>query len=103
MAKNIASVGVDPTGADRALRTGAEIDQLAERINRLELTVDAMWVLLERAGYSSEDLESVVRELDGADGSVDGRRSPKGTPCRSCGAMVDAGRTSCVFCGADVS
>jgi hypothetical protein len=103
MAKNIASLGVDPNAANRALRTGAELDQIGDRLNQLELTLDAMWILLERAGYRREDLEAVIEQLDAEDGAVDGQRTPKGVNCRSCGAMVEAGRTSCVFCGKAVS
>lgn len=102
MAAKLASLGTDPTAADRALRTGAEIDQLSARIDQLTLMVDAMWLLLERAGYSREDLEAQIIALDEEDGALDGRRAPTGTKCRACGAMVEASRTSCTFCGEDV-
>lgn len=99
MASRIAKIGVDPEAANRALRTGAEIDQLGARLEELTLMVEAMWIMLERAGYSREELENEIRALDAADGEIDGRQSPTGAKCTSCGAMVEAGRSSCTFCG----
>ncbi len=99
MAARIAKLGVDPDAANRALRTGAEIDQLGARLEELTLMVEAMWNLLERAGHSREELENEIRALDAADRAIDGRQSPAGTKCASCGAMVEAGRGACTFCG----
>jgi hypothetical protein len=103
MASKIARMGSDPNAANRAIRTGAEIDELNSRIDKLALVVDAMWILLERAGYRKEDLESLIDELHMSDGSADGRSSPAGTKCRACGAMVEVGRPSCTFCGTEVA
>ena len=102
-ASKIARMGSDPDAASRAIRTGAEIDELNSRVDKLALVVDAMWILLERAGYSREDLESLIDELDMSDGSADGRNTPAGATCRACGAMVEFGRPSCTFCGTEVA
>ncbi len=103
MAARIAKLGVDPDAANRALRTGAEIDQLGARLEELTLTVEAMWNMVERAGYSKEELENEIRALDAADGAIDCRQSPASTKCASCGAMVEAGRSAYTFCGNEMT
>lgn len=70
-----------------------------ERIDRLVLLVEAMWSLLQEQGYSDEQLAEKLMELDGADGTIDGRRTPAPSTCRSCGSKVAAGLRACQFCG----
>lgn len=77
---------------------------LHDRIDRLILVVAALAELLEEAGLVDEDrLAERVRELDEADGTVDGKRTPKATRCRQCDSAVAPGLTSCQFCGAPVA
>ncbi len=84
--------------------TGAgEIYDLDLRVDRLLLVVDAMWSLLRENGYSDEDLAARIRELDEADGSLDGRKTPQPTRCPSCDSMVQVGRSTCAFCGTTVA
>lgn len=73
-----------------------------DRVDRLILVVDAMWSLLEEAGYTDEQLRERITSIDAEDGVQDGRRTPRPSPCRNCGAKVAAGLTSCQFCGSPV-
>lgn len=71
-----------------------------DRLERLLLLTDAMWELLgERLGVSEAELAAKVAEIDGRDGSVDGRRVRPARPCDECGAAVPKDRATCLFCG----
>lgn len=83
--------------------TAGELADLEARLDRLVLVIEALWSLLVESGYTDEQLADRIRILDAADGSPDGRLTPTPSPCRSCGAMVEAGRTTCAFCGTAVS
>lgn len=89
-----------------AMASGRPADQLwevHERVDRLVLVVDAMWSLLEESGYSDEQLRERIAEIDGADGELDGRKTPRPVACRGCDAMVAAGLEACQFCGTSVA
>ena len=89
-----------------AMASGSPADQLwdiHERIDRLVLVVDAMWSLLEDAGFTDEQLRERIDRLDAADGQMDGKRTQFPTRCRGCSAMVAPGLDSCQFCGRSVS
>ena len=72
------------------------------RIDRLLLVVEAMWTLLRESGYTDEQLKAAIDQLDGADGTADGRRSRAPRPCPKCNSMVEAVRSSCAICGHDM-
>ncbi len=74
-----------------------------ERIDRVVLLVEAMWALLREHGFSDEELAEKLMELDQSDGTIDGRRTPAPSTCRSCGSKVAAGLPACQFCGTDLS
>ncbi len=85
---------------------GADIDDiydLHERVDRLILALDAMWSLLEDSGYSAEELNARIQEIDAADGLIDGKRTAQAGQCAECGAKVAAGLSACQFCGARVT
>lgn len=96
-ARLAATAAAGPTG-----RGTSELLEVHERVDRLILVVDAMWSLLEEAGYSDEQLRARIAEIDSADGVEDGRRTALPTVCRNCGAKVAAGLTACQFCGTDM-
>ena len=75
---------------------------IEDRIDRLILIMAAMWDLLKEQGLTEEQLQDRISQLDGADGTADGKFTPQGTICRSCGAKVGAGLPACQFCGTDV-
>jgi hypothetical protein len=82
--------------------SGSNIRDLLEvhdRVDRLILVVDAMWSLLEDAGYTDEQLRSRIQEIDLADGTEDGKRTELVSQCVGCDAKVAPGLASCQFCG----
>jgi hypothetical protein len=91
--------------ASAAAGMGPSLDDLLEvheRIDRLVLVLGAMWSLLEEGGYTPEQLQTRIEEMDAADGTVDGKRTAQIVQCRNCGAKVAAGLPACQFCGTDV-
>lgn len=101
-ATRAAALARDAAGAAGAVTAG-EVADLEARLDRLVLVVEALWSLLAESGYTNEQLAERIRTLDAADGSADGRLTPRPVPCRSCGAMVEPGRATCAFCGAPVA
>jgi hypothetical protein len=90
-----------PAEAQRIARREAatQIQELASRVDKLTLVTHAMWTLLsERTNVTEEDLVRRVTELDGQDGSVDGKVTRPPQKC-SCGAMVCTKFQRCLFCG----
>ena len=89
-----------------AMASGTPSDQLweiHERVDRLVLVLDAMWSLLEESGFTDEQLQERIAQIDAADGQIDGRKTLRPTPCRGCSAMVAVGLDSCQFCGTPVA
>ncbi len=85
-------------GRHQAMRD--EVARLEERVDRLRLAAESMWILLkETTGLTEEHLIHKIHQLDALDGSVDGKRRERATEC-GCGAMVNARSQICVFCGA---
>jgi hypothetical protein len=80
-----------------------DLYDIHHRINRMLLVIDAMWALLKEQGYTDEHLIAKIRELDEADGVVDGMATPRPSRCGGCGAMVEPGRAACAFCGVAVT
>lgn len=89
-------------GAAAGARVTGDLADLDARIDRLLLVVDALWSLLKERGYTDEDLAHRISQVDAADGTVDGARTPRPRPCPSCRSMVEPGRSTCAFCGAEV-
>lgn len=87
------------TAAAQGGASPTDLLDVHERVDRLILVVDAMWSLLEEAGYTDEQLRERIARIDAADGVEDGRRTPLPSVCRSCGAKVAAGLGACQFCG----
>ena len=86
-------------------RSGAssnDILDLNDRVDRLILVVDAMWSLLEDAGYTDEQLVERIEQIDLSDGVADGKRRPEATTCSNCEARVPGGFSACQFCGTPV-
>ena len=75
--------------------------RLEDRFERLLVLTDALWELAsEHLGLTEEQLAAKVTEIDGRDGTVDGRRTRAATRCAQCQSAVPAGRPTCMFCGA---
>src|SRR5690554_6544051 len=84
-------------GTAGAMASNLRMIDVDERIDRLVLLLEAMWCLMREQGFSDEQLAARLMELDGADGTFDGRRSPPPATCASCGSKVAAGLTACQF------
>jgi hypothetical protein len=74
---------------------GKHLD-LDERLDRLAVVVEAMWVMLEEHGYSAEELEAKVGELEKR---LIQTPMASATQCTSCDALVPRGMDHCQFCG----
>ena len=96
----------EASSADNALRNRTA-DQLHEdylhlehRVERLTLINRAMWEFLcETHDWDEGKLFERVREIDGRDGSVDGRIKAQVVACPECGHHVNLRHPVCVYCG----
>ncbi len=77
-------------------------EDLVDRVDRLTLVVQAMWALLEEDGRTQDDLLAKIQELDAADGTEDGKRTPLPRTCPGCQAKVGHGLSVCQFCGTEM-
>lgn len=89
-------------GTADAMTSHLRLIDVDERIDRVVLLVEAMWAVLREHGVSDEDLAARLMELDQSDGTMDGRRTPAPSTCRSCGSKVAAGLRACQFCGTEL-
>jgi hypothetical protein len=90
------------SAAGRPGASSTDIMDLNERVDRLILVVDAMWSLLEDAGYTDEQLVERIEQIDLIDGTADGKRKAEATTCSNCEAKVAGGLSACQFCGTPV-
>lgn len=93
------SIGMAASTDSFAPSLSSDADKLLDRIERLALVTEAMWALLEENGYTREQLAAKIAELDGSDGSVDGRLVRPVIRCPSCDSAVSPGAKGCQFCG----
>ena len=79
--------------------TRDELEELHDRIDRLTLVCEGLWkLLITGTDLTENDLARAIADLDSADGSKDGRRTPPPTTC-DCGAKVNRRVKACQFCG----
>lgn len=78
------------------------VEDLNERIDRLIMLVEAMWMIMEEAGHTPEVLVAKLEEIDRQDGVLDGQVRAQAVDCPSCDSTVALGLTNCQFCGATV-
>ena len=79
-------------------RTG----DIAARLDRLVLVVEAMWSMLEESRRTQEELLVKIAELNQMDGTEDGVRIAQPETCPSCKPKVGSTLRICQFCGTDV-
>ena len=85
-------------------RSGANRAQdMIERFDRLMLVVQAMWSIMEEDGHTHEELVARMEQIDAADGTEDGRKTPTPQTCPGCQAKVGHGLTHCQFCGTEMA
>lgn len=97
--------GVELSQAESRARLtglGDESLSLEVRYERLRLVTAAIWKLLkDHTGLTEADLRRCVMELDGLDGSVDGKvdRKKGVINCPSCERRILRSSLVCVYCG----
>jgi ribosomal protein S27AE len=61
---------------------------------------EALWeILRDEHGYSEEDLNKKLYDIDMRDGSLDGRNQRKAVKCPECGHTVSSRHPACIYCG----
>jgi hypothetical protein len=74
--------------------------RLEDKVDKLTLVCQAMFELLhETSGISEDQLKKKIVEIDGRDGEVDGRITPKLNKCPACDAAISPQFGRCLFCG----
>jgi hypothetical protein len=77
-----------------------EVARADERIDKLVLIAHAMWTLVaEKTGLTEADLLKPVTEVDGQDGTIDGRITRPPVRCSKCDAVISRKFNRCLFCG----
>ena len=86
----------------RSSRLEERIDALEQRHDRLSLVTQALWELVKRdRGLDDAALTAVVRELDLADGVLDGKTPETVCVCPECSQVMSVDHETCLYCGAD--
>ena len=98
---------LDSTSASMASQAreaarGAEekANEIRDRFDHLTLLCMAMWELMKESGLTDEQLAAKVKELDLADGKINGRCSPSHvSQCPQCGRVMSLRHSRCMYCG----
>ena len=75
---------------------------LRQDIEKLYLLVETLWsILKEKTGLADEYLLELVKQLDLADGKLDGcnRANADIRKCSNCGKTILKGQSKCAYCG----
>lgn len=93
------SAAQDAKATAQAARTAVET--LRFDVERLLMITQAFWIILkDRHGYSDEDLERMVMDIDLQDGKLDGKvASDAPAVCPHCGKVLSKQRPLCLYCG----
>lgn len=86
------------TSAQRAM---TNVTLLSADVDRLLMITEALWTLLkEQHGYSDEELQQRIEQIDMRDGKLDGKSASDEAPvCGKCGRTTMKRRASCLYCG----
>jgi hypothetical protein len=91
-------------GSAKADRARAKADGLEMRLERMLLTMEAMWTLLrDRFGVTDEELAARIVALDESDGMLDGKVRREPVACPSCSRTVPSRFPRCLYCGAHIA
>ncbi|MCP3903633.1 MAG: hypothetical protein GY715_08355 [Planctomycetes bacterium] len=77
------------------------VSELEDRLDRLAMLCCAMWTMIQaHSGATDEELMHLVRDLDLADGRVDGKAGQvQVTTCTACQRPVALKHLRCLYCG----
>lgn len=87
-----------------AQRVRSEVESLRADIERLLMITEALWMFVKKErGYSDEQLQEVIAQIDLRDGRLDGRvaQDPPQN-CPGCGRVLARKRPFCIYCGSTV-
>ena len=102
-ARNVTrAAGMAASAAQFQSQPQSKLMDVNDRLDRMTLVMEAMWSLMVDQGLTNDDLSRRIEELDGADGSIDGRKMTAAQQCPQCEAMVGRGVGHCQFCGYEV-
>jgi len=88
---------------ERADFAGNVVRELQTRLGRLELVVEALCALLDdRVGIIDKEIADSIREVDPADGLLDGSYTRPPVQCPCCGRVVLPRRPTCTYRGAEL-
>lgn len=84
-----------------ARRASGKVDRMEFDIERLLMITEALWMILkEQHGYSDEELQRRVMEIDVRDGRLDGKVAASAPDkCTKCGKVLMKKRPRCIYCG----
>jgi hypothetical protein len=92
------TVGLAASANEFYGQPATKVIDLDERLDRLTMVIEAMWILLREQGLTDEQLAAKVEELAEMNGGV---RTT--TRCPSCGAAVSRTEDHCQFCGQEMA
>ncbi|MCB9665495.1 MAG: hypothetical protein H6732_15390 [Alphaproteobacteria bacterium] len=100
-----ARAGAATSGVRRSQPSGRELQALVQRVDHLELILEALLRWLELEGRFDRDLiASLIARVDLADGQEDDRIGPEmrmdAAACPACGKPLSTRRDACIYCGA---
>lgn len=72
-------------------------------VEKLFIITQALWeILKQQNGYTDEQLEEMITEIDLRDGKLDGKiaKSTERRECGECGRAIMRRQMKCLYCGA---
>ncbi len=94
-----AQASADSASAN-ASRAANAIHQLETRVDQLALLNMALFSLIQQhTNITEKDLEEKVREIDLADGRLDGKVRVDPRECGGCGRTLSKRHARCLYCG----
>ena len=97
------------TTGERAARVATDVriqnDSITSDIEKLFMITEALWTILkEQHGYTDENLEQMIQDIDLRDGKLDGKVAQQQNPlCPDCGRTLMGKQTTCLYCGTEVT
>ena len=94
------------TSGQAASRLATEVrtqnEEIKFDVEKLFMITQALWeVLKHHHGYTDEQLEQMIQEIDLRDGRLDGKiaKSTEREKCTQCGRTMMRKRMQCMYCG----
>ncbi|MBT3199304.1 MAG: hypothetical protein HN350_05260 [Phycisphaerales bacterium] len=89
------------TASRAAMEAGRQSEALSLDVEKLFMITEALWnILKEKHGYTDDDLNVMVQDIDLRDGQLDGKVAKKpNPPCQKCGRVLMARHPVCIYCG----